>query len=83
MAFEGTADVDEESVVVNEFATDDEWDRSVHVGMSVLVVESRDRKSDNFYRERSEFVWNESNATRWATCIPTAAALTLVIRHCE
>ena len=50
MALEGTADVDEESVVVDEFATDDEWDSSVHVGMSVVVVESRDKKTNNFYR---------------------------------
>lgn len=38
MALNGTADVDEESVVVDELPTDDEWGRSVHVEMLVVVL---------------------------------------------
>lgn len=38
MALEGTADVDEESVVVDELPADDEWGRSVHVGMLVVAL---------------------------------------------
>ena len=52
MALEGTADVDEESVVVYEFATGDEWGGSVHVVLSGVVVVARDQKANSPCRER-------------------------------
>jgi len=38
MALEGSADVDEESVVVDEFATDDEWSVRGHASEVDAVV---------------------------------------------
>jgi hypothetical protein len=52
MALEGTADVDEKSVVLDGFATDDEWGGSVHVVMSGVVVVARDQKANSPCRER-------------------------------